>query len=271
MPATPNLTKVRPQPQAPNAAGRHKLLLVLIVVLAASAPHNRLQADDAPAAPRRHAQLFVVLIGGMNSDPTPGQISGTALKNEGNSGMYQLCRELQHAPWCTAEYFNWNGTRAGEIARPNSPGAGGIAAAIAAHIQAQPNDRTAIVGNSWGGHTAVETARELLHRDAPLALDRLVLIDASSTGRVGGPINTLPVNVNQTVNYFTHNVFVWGRNLGGRTIEHVDLGDPQAGFRQSGGPAYDAAFDFAAHVSAEWDTRIHADVKRRLAAILHPE
>ena len=49
-----------------------------------------------------------------------------------------------------------------------------------------------------------------------------------------------------------------------------DLGDPKQGYMTSGVPAYAAPFDFAAHVAAEWDPKIHADIERRLLEIVQP-
>ena len=44
-------------------------------------------------------------------------------------------------------------------------------------------DRVAIVGNSWGGHTALEVLQQLGTGEAPLAVHLVVFLDASSTGR----------------------------------------------------------------------------------------
>ena len=67
-----------------------------------------------------------VLIGGIDSDPSPAQIDGTAARKEGNSGLYRFADDLRRDE-VIPEYFNWNGTRAGKIKSENPPGARGIA------------------------------------------------------------------------------------------------------------------------------------------------
>jgi pimeloyl-ACP methyl ester carboxylesterase len=204
-----------------------------------------------------------VLIGGWDSEPTPDQIAGTAQRNQGNSGMFQLADDLRRER-VVCEYFNWNGTRAGELKTPRPPLAAGIVRCIRMRMEEHPYDRLAIVGNSWGGHTALEVTQLLARHEQPLAVNLVVFLDASSAGRALGPPKSLPVNVNGAAHFFTRNSFVWGRCELGTNCENIDLGDPDNGFMIDGRPAYHAAFDFKAHVAAEWDGRIHADIKRRL-------
>jgi pimeloyl-ACP methyl ester carboxylesterase len=211
--------------------------------------------------------LLTVLIGGIESDPTPAQIAGTAARNEGNSGLYRFAGDIANE-LVVPEYFNWNGTRAGEIKSKDPPGSRGIAGFIRLHLQEFPADRVAIVGNSWGGHTALEVVRQLRESETPLAISLVVFLDASSTGR--GPVRpkALPVNVNRAVSYYTRNAFVWGKWDGGTRLDNVDLGDPANRFIVNGEPPYNAPFDVRGHVAAEWDDEIHSDIKRRLLKLL---
>jgi pimeloyl-ACP methyl ester carboxylesterase len=209
--------------------------------------------------------LLVVLIGGMDSDPTPAQLAGTAVRQQGNSGMYQLAGDLSEDTYLPV-YFNWNGSRAGELRRPGAPGTVEIARFIRGHVQAFPRDRVAIVGNSWGGQSAVEVLRALREDESPLAVQLVVLLDAASAGRGAGPPKALPENIARIIQYRTRNVFVWGELPPDRRLTTIDLGNPEAGFMRDGRPAYHAPFDFRAHVAAEWDEKIHDDIKQRLAA-----
>jgi pimeloyl-ACP methyl ester carboxylesterase len=237
----------------------------LIVVAACVAIGVRTATADEPESAKSSVrpQLFAVLIGGWDSEPTPEQIAGTAQRNQGNSGMFQLADDLRRER-VVCEYFNWNGTRAGELKTPRPPLAAGIVRCIRMRMEEHPYDRLAIVGNSWGGHTALEVTQLLARHEQPLAVNLVVFLDASSAGRALGPPKSLPVNVNGAAHFFTRNSFVWGRCELGTNCENIDLGDPDNGFMIDGRPAYHAAFDFKAHVAAEWDGRIHADIKRRL-------
>ncbi len=208
-------------------------------------------------------RLFCVLIGGMDSDPTAEQLAGTARRDQGNSGLYRL-REDLHAADVVAEYFNWNGTRAGQLADPQPPHTRAIVDCLRAHGRQAPRDRLAIVGNSWGGHTAYEVARTLATSDHPLALDLVVFLDPSSTGRALVPPRTRPVTINRSVNYYTRNRFVWGPLKIAENHDNIDLGDPTTGYLRPDGPPYQSPFDFPAHVAAEWDEQIHADIRQRL-------
>lgn len=238
-----------------------RLLFVFLIVLG-NWPALWAEEEGLHGA-RRPRHLLAVLIGGIDSDPSPAQIEGTAARKEGNSGLYRFAGDLTRER-VVPEYFNWNGTRAGQIRADNPPGARGIAGFMHAHLQQFPGDQVVIVGNSWGGHTALDVARELRQSETPLAINLLVFIDASSTGRGPAKPKALPVNANCAMNYFTHNAFVWGRWEAGKRLENIDLGDPARGYLINGGPAYNAPIDVQAHVAAEWDEKIHEEIKRRL-------
>ncbi|HVV99673.1 MAG TPA: hypothetical protein VHB77_05015, partial [Planctomycetaceae bacterium] len=167
----------------------------------------------------------------MDSDPSPEQIAGTAKGNEGNSGLYRLAGEMG-GERCVAEYFNWNGTRAGHIRDKKPPLSEAVVEAIRTHLAEHPGDRLAIVGNSWGGHTALDVCQKLCSVDCPLAVQELVLLDPSSAGRARLESNALPVNVNRVTNYYTRNLFGWRKWVEDRRLEHIDLGDPAKGYMQ---------------------------------------
>lgn len=247
---------------------RQFVLFAAIVLVA----HTALRADDAPVRSRlnparRPPHLLVVLIGGIDSDPTRAQIEGTARRQEGNSGLFQLAGDLRREG-VQPEYFNWNGTRAGRIKDKNPPRAQGIAEFVDTHLQDCPGDRVAVIGNSWGGHTALEVLQHLSEQDAPLAIHLAMFLDPSSTGRGPSKPKSLPVNANRAVSYCTRNAFVWGRWEAGDRLECIDLGDPILGFMRDGQPDYGAKFNAAAHIAAEWDQRIHEDILRRVLELL---
>lgn len=219
------------------------------------------------AKPRRPQHLLAVLIGGWDSDPTPRQIAGTAGRGEGNSGLFQMAGDLKRER-VIPEYFNWNGTRAGELKTAKPPGSGVISNLVRDHLQAHPFDRVALVGNSMGGHTALEVAEQLVKHEAPVAVHCVIFLDASSAGRAVGKPRLLPVNIDRAAHYYTRNVFVWGKWMPGPVLENIDLGDPASGYMSDGVPAYNATFDFRAHVAAEWDEKIHADIRRRVLGLL---
>jgi pimeloyl-ACP methyl ester carboxylesterase len=244
-------------------------MLKLIMLLLSLAAGTTLLAADKPAArrPKRPVQLLVVLIGGVDSDPMPAQIAKTAARHEGNSGLFRLADDMARER-VLPEYFNWNGTRAGHIQEKDPPRSRGIAEFIRAHLQKFPGDRLAIVGNSWGAHTALEVLRQLSTGEAPLAVDLVVFLDPSSTGRGPARPKVLPVCANQAVNYFTRNSFVWGKWDAGPRLTNIDLGDPATGFMTRGVPAYNSTFNLQAHVAAEWDEKIHKEIQARLLELI---
>ncbi len=221
-------------------------------------------AAQTPEAKRQQRNALVVLIGGMDSDPTPEQIAGTSPRSAGNSGLYRLQGDLRH-PQLVTEYFNWNCTRAGQIKSKPAPQTAIIAEAIRGHIRKHPRDLVVLVGNSWGGHTTFEVCQELANSATPVAIDYVVFLDPSSTGRADtARPKRLPININRATNFHTRNLFGWGKWPKEDRIENIDLGDEKHGFRTPNGPAYDSTFDFSAHVAAEWDERIHAAIRKRI-------
>ncbi len=237
-------------------------MLVMVVPTRGAA-----QAEIAQSAPRR---TLVVLIGGMDSDPTPAQIAGTAARNAGNSGLYRLRSDLQR-PQIVTEYFNWNGTRASQINSQPPPQARVIVDTIRKHVRHHPQDRVVLVGNSWGGHTTYEVCQQLVDSPTPVAIDYAVFLDPSSTGRAeSARPKKLPININRATNFHTRNLFGWGKLPKDERIENIDLGDARHGFQTPDGPAYNSTFDFNAHVAAEWDERIHAAIRTRITNLAVP-
>jgi pimeloyl-ACP methyl ester carboxylesterase len=207
---------------------------------------------------------LVVLVGGFVSDPSPAQVNETAGRG-GNSGLYRLRGDLLRYDGISAEYFNWNGTRTGKITAPDPPMAAGIAEFIRDRRATHPQERLVIVGNSWGGHTAREVC-ELLAQEPAESVELMIFLDPSSLARVkhGQRPGGLPPNVEQAVNYFTRHLLSWRHWPGEPRVENVDLGDPANGFCKSGEPPYDSLLDHLGHVCAEWDERIHWDIRRRI-------
>ena len=214
------------------------------------------------------AASCVILIGGIDSDPTAAQIDGTARRGVGQSGMYQLAGDLAREGFVT-EYFNWNGTRAGKI-KEKPPLAAGIAKFIMDRQAEHPAGRLAIVANSWGGHTSWEVCQAL--PEAGVSIELAIFLDPSSTGRSGTPRPaSLPVCINSARNYYTRNLFGWREWPDEKRLVNVDLGDAKHGFLVPGGPKYDSAFDTHAHIAAEWDPRIHKDITQHLVGALKAE
>lgn len=229
---------------------------------------GRVTKPVSAAAVQRPDHLLVVLIGGMNSDPTPRQIQGTAERAEGNSGLYRLRGDLLRSPQVVAEYFNWNGSRAGELHSPGKAKLRQISQVIEDHADRWPGDRISVIGNSWGGHSSWEVLRDLEKRRPEISIDLVVFLDGSSTGR--GPLDrkTLPANIARAVNIHTRNNFVWGKLPTANRLSNLDLGDPANGFLLKKGPSFASTFSFDAHVLAEWDERLHALMRRQLLDLL---
>lgn len=236
---------------------------------------NGKEASSAVAAagqspPAAVTPPLVILIGGFDSDPSPEQIAGTAGRGQGNCGPFQLCGDLL-TQGCRAEYFNWNGTRAGEIEADEPPLSAAIAECIRDESARHPEAPLIIVGNSWGGHTAWEVC-ELLSEDPAVDVDLVVFLDPSSLGRYAAlRPESLPECIQSAVTYFTHNTGGWGAWEDEPRIENIDLGDPAHGYLFPGGPAYDSVFNVAAHIAAEWDERIHADIRARIGKLIQSQ
>ncbi len=228
------------------------------------APAVHSLTNDSLTAEVKVAPPLVVLIGGIDSDPTPEQIAGIAARGEGNCGPFQLCGDLL-AEGYRAEYFNWNGTRAGEIEAESPPFAEGIAECIRNMCNEQPGAPVVIVGNSWGGHTAWEVC-ELLSAEPAIDVELVVFLDPSSLGRLNAiRPESLPACIKSAATYFTRNAGGWGAWEAEPRIENIDLGDTANGFLIPGGPAYDSVFSISAHIAAEWDEHIHRVIRERIA------
>jgi pimeloyl-ACP methyl ester carboxylesterase len=210
--------------------------------------------------------LFVAFIGGFDSEPTADQIAGKAPRGVGNSGMFQLADDLRK-DGVSAVYFNWNGNPAGKMNAQPAPLSKGIAEHLRKHHQEHPQDRLAIVGNSWGGHTAWEVT-QLLADEPAVPLDLVVFLDPSSVGRFDkAQPEKLPSNIRKAVTLATRNALGWKKWANEPRAEFVDLGDPANGFLKKPGPAYDSLFDVKAHIAAEWDDAIHKEIRTRLLKV----
>ena len=123
-----------------------------------------------------------------------------------------------------------------------------------------------IVGNSWGGHTALEVLQHERSAGsaggAPGGVPRPV-VDGTRPARPAA----LPVNANRAVSYCTRNAFVWGKwtlGSGSRTSIWVT----RMPFMKNGKPAYDAQFDARRHRHhrPRADSRRHPAPRARVAA-----
>ena len=234
----------------------------LVAILLCSSLH----AGDSFPAKSSSSPVCVILIGGIDSDPSPEQIEGTAPRGRGQSGMYQLAGDLSRQG-ITAEYFNWNGTRAGQI-HHKAPLAAGIADFLCERHDQFPTERLAIVANSWGGHTAWEVCGSMT--ETGIQIELVVFLDPSSLGRAAAKRPTaLPNTVKAARNYYTRNVFGWRELAGMDRLTNIDLGDEIHGFQVPGGPKYNAAFDVHAHIAAEWDPLIHSEITRHVVELLN--
>lgn len=206
----------------------------------------------------------VILIGGFDSDPTPPQLDGTARRGEGNSGLFQLRNDLRRDN-LSAEYFNWNGTPAGEIGAENPPGPTAIVMHLRQRLRDNPTAKITIVGNSWGGHTAWEVCQLAAESQPELKIPLVVFLDPSSAGRPDSKRpSSLPKNIVTAVQYASRNVVVWAPWHNEPRVMGIDLADPKHGFLRNGGPPYGAILDPRSHVGAEWDEQIHRDIQTRI-------
>jgi len=272
-------------------------------------------ADSSPCQTleREVQQPIIVLIGGNHSDPSPEQLAGKSGRS-GNSGLWRLKGDLHDEDQLCAEYFNWNGTRAGQIDTQHPAGAHAIARLIRQQHAERPGAPIILVGNSWGGHTAWQVCQLLNGKKineklgsqhsidsfsgrvtssavsgaatttapdtvqeppqdnkALLEVDLLVLLDPSSFGRGTAPVPpALPDNVQSVINYHTRNSFGWRGWVEDDRLTNIDLGDPANGFLVPGGGKYDAVLNWSAHVSAEWDEKIHAAIREQIRQVATP-
>lgn len=225
-------------------------------------------ASTLPAAEMPKDRVHVVLIGGFDSDPTPAQLNGTARRGEGNSGMFQLRNDLR-VEKISAEYFNWNGTQPGQITAEMPPGFAAIVSHIREQLRQQPMTSFRIVGNSWGGHTAWEVCESLADAEPKCRIPLVVFLDPSSAGRPNSKRPaTLPKNVNTAVQYASRSAVVWAPWQQEPRVTPIDLADPKQGFLRPGGPPYTAIFSPNSHIGAEWDDKIHLDIRKRVTASL---
>ena len=118
-------------------------------------------------------------------------------------------------------------------------------------------------GTNAGRADAESTLKR--HEETIVQLELVVFLDPSSFGRTKDSNPTvLPPNVRSAINYFTRNSFSWSNWPNEPRVNNVDLGDSANGFVYPGGPKYDSVFNWSAHVSAEWDERIHAEIRRQI-------
>ncbi|KAA1262610.1 hypothetical protein LF1_51770 [Rubripirellula obstinata] len=201
----------------------------------------------------------MVVISGFRSDATAEQIARKASRGTGNSGAYQLMVDLEESG-CSAMFFNWNGTSAGQFASQKGAGAEGIVRSIR-RANIQPGfEQLVLVGHSWGGHTLLDVA-DLLKRDPTIDVDLAIGLDASSFSR-GERMESLPTNIAKLINYFSDNAFTWGEWPDELRVRNISLADPANGFVVDGKPDYASKLSWEAHNAAEWDANVHAAIKK---------
>jgi pimeloyl-ACP methyl ester carboxylesterase len=220
--------------------------------------------DKAPAP--QEDTLFAVLIGGFDSDPTPAQLGGSARRGTGRSGLYQLSQDLEGRGVAT-RFFNWDGSGPGEMGRQSPPGAAAIAKFLRDYHNEHPNVPLVVVGNSWGGQTALESVTLLSRGEKPTPIAQLVLCDASSFLRSLSGLPAVPKNVVAVTNYYSHNAITTGPLVGDERVENIDLGDPGNGFLREEWARYDSTNEWRAHILVEWDPLIHQDIERRIVEL----
>jgi pimeloyl-ACP methyl ester carboxylesterase len=244
-----------------------RLILALIVGaigLALASCSSNQEAKVVPAKTNEPEIAFkVILISGFESDPTASQIAGTSFRGSGNSGIFQMLGDLQTQK-IDCQFFNWNGTDAGDIHNPSAGGTARIVESIAEVSRATPETRYIFVGHSWGAHTILEVAKSL-EEFPEIQIHSAFVIDPSSLMR-GERMKELPTNVPRLTNYYTGNMFCWGQWKDESRVENIALGDSANGFNEH--VDYGAALDTNAHTHAEWDEKIHADICSRIGSIV---
>lgn len=241
-------------------------LLVLTTAIAVclppvSAEENTKKKQTGAA---NEKSILVVVISGFRSDATAAQIARTAARGTGNSGAYQLMVDLEESG-CATKFFNWNGTSAGQFANQKAPGPEAIAGFIREASVKQGFDQLILVGHSWGGHTMLDVAK-LLESNPTIKIDQAVGLDASSFSREER-MKTLPDNIRELVNYYSNNAFCWGPWDQEDRIKNISLADAKNGFVVNGKPNYASRLSWEGHNAVEWDTKIHADVQKRILAL----
>ena len=241
------------------------IFLILILVVTASSVLSSCSTDSRNEKEIQNKNepptFVVVIVSGYDSDPTPAQIEGTSQRGQGNSGMFQLKCDLEKSG-LECKFFNWNGSAAGQISQNQPPGADAIASWMKQRVARDDSTRFVCIGHSWGGHTLIDVASKLKDHDS-MSIPLTLLLDASSAMRGSRP-SQMPDRIDRVVNYHTGNMFCWGKLKNANLVENVNLGDPENGFMVDGFPHYQSKFDIDAHNAAEWDQKIHSDMKRRI-------
>ena len=209
-------------------------------------------------------QFHVVVISGMDSDPTEAQIAGKEMRGLGNSGMFQLLGDLKEKGF-ECSFYNWNGTEAGNGKAKDPPGAKQIADDMTLLSQETANLEFLLVGHSWGAHAIMDVAT-LLKENQLVSIAKAIVVDPSSMMR-GKRAELVPENIPHMDNYYTANTFCWGEWKDEPRINNVFLGDPENGFCVDGRPNYAGILDWNAHVATEWDAKIHTAIIEKLEAI----
>ena len=246
------------------------LAMSIATMLALGCAQKVVDSNDQPVVDHQEAAVpsinyHVVVISGFESDPTDLQIAGQSMRGVGNSGMFQLKGDLE-SEGIDCSFFNWNGTDAGDIHNEDAGGAVRIASSMI-EIQEKNNHTEFIfVGHSWGAHTFLDVATELVS-NSDIKINSSFVIDASSFMR-GKRKEKLPENIPSLTSYHTANSFCWGPWKNEPRITNVDLADPENGYTVNGHPNYASSFDTAAHTHAEWDQKIHGDIRKQILAIL---
>ena len=237
----------------------------------ASQPNKGLRIPDQRPAqvpdPRNHSKQVplwhVILIGGFDSDPTKKQIKGSARRGRGSSGLYQLHRDLE-SMGTASRYFNWEGSDAGRLGRSGAPGPARIANYVRQFHLKNSRLKTAIIGASWGGYTALEVTEVLNSTENVIPVETLILVDASAFFRNLKGLPPISKNVMHAINYFTHNRISTGALTDVR-VENIDLGNSINGFLRNHWARYNRRGDWRAHVLSQWDPYIHQDIHNRMA------
>lgn len=240
----------------------------IVAILALGCAQKVADTKDPTPVPKEQppaTNYHVVVISGFESDPTAAQIAGQSMRGSGNSGMFQLKGDLE-SEGIECSFFNWNGTDAGDI---HNKDAGGPARIVSSMIETRDKSNHTefiFVAHSWGAHTMLDVAAKL-QSNSDIKINSSFVIDASSLMR-GKRSETLPENIPSMTSYHTANAFCWGPWKNEPRITNVDLADPENGYTVNGHPNYASTFDTAAHTHAEWDQKIHSDIRKQILAVV---